>query len=176
MRKNTFIPLCIAAALTIGLTGCSGTKEKLGLTRKAPDEFAVVKRAPLTLPPNYNLRPPEPGAPRPQEQATAAQARQTVFGDQGEQKQPQETSAEEIFLQEAGADKASDDIRQVVDEESKTAEDKNKPVAKKLLGLAGGDDEPTAQLVDPAKESERLRKNAEEGKPVTEGETPYLEQ
>ena len=32
-----------------------------------PDEFAVESRAPLTVPPDFDLRPPEPGAPRPQE-------------------------------------------------------------------------------------------------------------
>ena len=34
--------------------------------KAAPDEFAVYQRAPLSLPPNYNLRPPSPGENRPQ--------------------------------------------------------------------------------------------------------------
>ncbi len=52
----------IAVAL-IGLTasGCGGLKDDLGLAKKAPDEFAVVRNAPLSLPPNFNLRPPKPG-------------------------------------------------------------------------------------------------------------------
>ena len=80
--------LLFSLLLLIVLTGCSGAKEQLGLTRTLPDEFAVVKRAPLALPPDYNLRPPAPGAPRPQEEATDAQARQVVTGET-----PQEAQA-----------------------------------------------------------------------------------
>jgi len=38
------------------------------------DEFAVVTKAPLIMPPDYNLRPPRPGAARPQEQSERQQA------------------------------------------------------------------------------------------------------
>ena len=48
----------LGAALA-ALAGCSGTvQEKLGLGKRAPDEFQVVRRAPLILPPDYSLRPP----------------------------------------------------------------------------------------------------------------------
>ena len=44
---------------TVGLlVGCSNaTKEKMGFVKKAPDEFMIVSRAPLTLPPDYDLKP-----------------------------------------------------------------------------------------------------------------------
>ena len=174
--RNIHIAL-LAGLISLGLTGCSGTKETLGLTKHAPDEFAVIKRAPLTLPPNYTLRPPQPGAPRPQEQETASQARQTVFGETNEpQPRPERTSAEEIFLEHAGASEARSDIRTVVNKETDNWTDENKPVAQKLLGLAGaGSDEPPATLIDPKKEAQRLRENAETGKPANEGETPTVE-
>jgi len=44
-RFNSIASLCLIALL--GLAGCEGTKKQLGLTRSAPDEFSVVKRAPL---------------------------------------------------------------------------------------------------------------------------------
>ena len=43
------------------LTGCgSGAdlKETLGLNREGPDEYRVVPRPPLSVPPEFNLRPP----------------------------------------------------------------------------------------------------------------------
>ncbi|MGH7063561.1 MAG: DUF3035 domain-containing protein, partial [Stellaceae bacterium] len=43
-----------------------------------PDEFAVESRAPLTIPPDFDLRPPEPGAARPQEKSTSQQAEQVI--------------------------------------------------------------------------------------------------
>ena len=36
---------------------------EFGPGQAPPDEFQVVRRAPLILPPDYSLRPPEPGAP-----------------------------------------------------------------------------------------------------------------
>ena len=35
------------------------------LNRDRPDEFAVQRQAPLVVPPDFNLEPPAPGAPRP---------------------------------------------------------------------------------------------------------------
>ena len=43
----------VCAALTAG----NATKESLGLSKKAPNEFMVSTRAPLSLPPEYNLLP-----------------------------------------------------------------------------------------------------------------------
>ena len=44
----------------IALTGCEETKRVFGKTKEAPDEFAVYRRAPLSLPPDSDLRPPTP--------------------------------------------------------------------------------------------------------------------
>ena len=45
-------------AMTATLSACSSlTKEKLGLSNKAPNEFMVTTRPPLSLPPEYDLRP-----------------------------------------------------------------------------------------------------------------------
>ena len=48
------------------------------MDRVGPDEFAVESRAPLTLPPDYELRPPSPGAARPQEATAADRARKVI--------------------------------------------------------------------------------------------------
>lgn len=70
-----------AALLALALTACgSDTKQMLGLERSPPDEFAVVSRAPLSVPPEFSLRPPEPGAPRPQEGRASDQARRALTG------------------------------------------------------------------------------------------------
>jgi Protein of unknown function (DUF3035) len=60
------------------LAGCSDLKQAIGLDPPMPDEFAVESRAPLTIPPDFDLRPPEPGAPRPQEKSTDQQAEQVM--------------------------------------------------------------------------------------------------
>jgi hypothetical protein len=68
--------LCLAGSLPIA--GCTDFKKSIGLEPTLPDEFAVESRAPLTLPPDFDLRPPSPGAPRPQEKASNQQAKQAI--------------------------------------------------------------------------------------------------
>jgi DUF3035 family protein len=67
---------CLFGALL--LAGCADLKQMVGIDEPMPDEFAVESRAPLTIPPDFNLRPPEPGAPRPQEQSSEQQAEQIM--------------------------------------------------------------------------------------------------
>ena len=68
--------ICLAGALA--LSGCTGFKQAIGLEPTMPDEFEVVSRAPLTIPPDFDLRPPKPGAPRPQEVSTEKLAREDL--------------------------------------------------------------------------------------------------
>jgi hypothetical protein len=73
MRKSALILL----GTTVLLSACGGG----GLfNRQRPDEFAVQRQAPLVVPPDFALVPPAPGAPRPTEQSTAAQAQGALFG------------------------------------------------------------------------------------------------
>jgi hypothetical protein len=67
---------CLAASSLIA--GCTDFKKTVGLEPTLPDEFAVESRAPLTIPPDFDLRPPSPGAPRPQEKASNQQAKQAI--------------------------------------------------------------------------------------------------
>lgn len=67
---------CLSASLL--LPGCTGFRQAIGLDRVGPDEFAVESRAPLTIPPEFELRPPQPGAPRPQEATAADKARKVI--------------------------------------------------------------------------------------------------
>ena len=81
-RNITPIPFRLIALLPLLalLGGCGEEMRKsFGLGKNAPDEFQVVRRAPLSLPPDFQLRPPQPGAVRPQEGSTTEQARSAVL-------------------------------------------------------------------------------------------------
>ena len=76
MRKiTTFILLSATSAM---LAACGSGGGILG--RERPDEFAVQRQAPLVVPPDFNLIPPAPGAPRPTEGTASEQALEVLFG------------------------------------------------------------------------------------------------
>ncbi|QGN54819.1 DUF3035 domain-containing protein [Novosphingobium sp. Gsoil 351] len=63
--------------LSAALAGCGSTGF---LNRERPDEFAVSRQAPLVVPPDFALTPPNPGAPRPQDNDASSQALDALFG------------------------------------------------------------------------------------------------
>lgn len=175
------VPLCCAAALL--LSACSGVKQQLGVGRNSPDEFAVVKRAPLTLPPDYDLRPPAAESAPPAEDSADA-ARAAVLGEPKSPAAPAapagKNNGEQVLLEKMGAENADPDIRTVIDRDNGTIALKNKAVVDKLIFWKDTDpDAPDskapASVVDPKAEAERLKKNKEEGKPVNAGDVPAIE-
>ena len=74
MRK--LITVAAGLALAGSLSACG----KSGYDRNRPDEFAVARQAPLVIPPDFSLVPPQPGAPRPQDTTPANQALDALFG------------------------------------------------------------------------------------------------
>lgn len=71
------LPLALASAAALLASGCASGGI---LGRDRPDEFAVQRQAPLVVPPDFNLVPPAPGAPRPAEGTAAQQAMEALFG------------------------------------------------------------------------------------------------
>src|SRR6516164_6294653 len=53
---SAVIALCLAGPLLVA--GCTDFKRTIGLEPTLPDEFAVESRAALTIPPDFELRPP----------------------------------------------------------------------------------------------------------------------
>lgn len=175
MTKHIFYTASLLVIGGLSLGACSGTKETLGLNKAIPDEFKVVRHAPLEMPPNYALRPPEPGMARPQEQEMAEHAAQTVFGGSASTTPPAYSSdAADTLLQQAGAHNLDPEIRQKIDGERRELNDTNKTVAKKLLNI--GSDDVGATIVDAEKEAERIKNNQETGKDITEGEVPSIDE
>lgn len=175
MTEVSLIPalraLALAGAASLMLAGCSDAKKMLGFQKVAPDEFNVVSRAPLSLPPEYQLRPPEPGAPRPQEPAMRDQAKSLLTGKAGAGTAGR-TSGENVLLAKAGADQNEPNIRSVVNRELAALAEADRSVVDRLLYWRKT--EIPASLVDPTKEQQRLRENQALGQPITEGDSPII--
>ena len=54
MQKSGWLALCVPLILS----GCESFRKTLGIDRDPPDEFAVMARAPLSVPPGFDQLPP----------------------------------------------------------------------------------------------------------------------
>ena len=167
---------------TFGLGGCENAKETIGLAKQAPDEFAVVTRAPLNIPPKFDLRPPKPGAKRPQKVTPTSKARTILLRKNSLREKTEKTNAaiasgrfsngEIAFLQRAGALDADSSIRQIVDKEISVLAEVDNSILRKVIFWRK--DEKSGVLVDAEKEAKRIRQVVAEGEPITKGETPVI--
>ena len=180
MIRRFPIGVVVAGTLILTLSACQNVREQLGLNKQSPDEFRVLSRAPLSLPPDYNLRPPEPGAPRPQVGTPTEQARRAVFRANDNQQASLEpvpgdsrTRGELSLLREAGADKVDDSIRQVVDQETNQLQEESESFVNRLVFWQ--ESPPPGYVVDADAEAKRIRENAALGRPVTDGATPTVD-
>ena len=184
MSVTRVIAVAAAAALIVPLGACDSgpaLKSALGFDRKPPDEFTVVSRAPLSMPPDYALRPPRAGALRPQETTPTEVAKNTVFrtaSDSREAADPpivqgSRTVGEVALLKQVGAGSADPNIRRVLASENSALLESDRGFIDTLIFWRKADE--PGIVVDPVKEAQRLRENDAEGKPTTEGETPIIE-
>jgi hypothetical protein len=171
-------PSCARAAAvlaaTLLLAGCGGNDlaRTFGLTHDAPDEFTVTTRAPLSMPPDFSLRPPRPGAPRPQEQSERTQAEQVLVPQQAlGVAAAADSPGQDALVSEAGPP-APKDIRAEVDRDAQL-DQPGQSFTDKLLFWRKPP--PPGIVVDPTKEAQRLRQNAALGKGVDDGDTPIIQ-
>lgn len=153
MVQGKTLTAAAALALLVALGGCDAIKQIPGVAQiggsnqnqDGADEN--VRRPPLTLPPDFNLRPPAVGTASATDFTAAQQARQTVFGLEqekdpasGVQRKSGRSIGESALLQHAGATAAAHDIRQKVDEQTKTLDRKEQAFTNTLL--KGNPDQP----------------------------------
>jgi hypothetical protein len=168
-----FAALAALTAVTLSLTACGDVERTFGLVRDQPDEFTVETRAPLSMPPDYSLRPPNPGAARPQEISTQQAAEAALVPDAalGQPGGGPETAGQQALVADAGP-AAPPDIRKKVD--SETGLDRpSQSLTDRLMFWKPAPEAGT--VVDPVKEAQRLRENAALGQSPTAGDTPIIQ-
>jgi len=119
MTLKSIVVLLVAS---VGLVACGGNG------KLTPNEFEVVSRAPLVVPPEAELAPPRPGEPRAQEINPGRQAYEALFPKKKITKQPPKSKAEIDLLRRMAS--AGADVRSV------SGGPNDKTVVKKTLILA----------------------------------------
>jgi len=175
-RNLAFLPT-IAVVLAVGaMAGCGGVGKSLGFGKQSPDEFAVVRNAPLTLPPDYSLRPPRPGAQRPQEETIRQEAENTVFSSAGETDGASsrlESEGENALLRQADALETNPNIKREINEEFTIYAQEGEGFFESLLFWRA--EQPLGESIDAQEEAQRLNENAALGLPPNTGDTPVIE-
>lgn len=190
----------IAALSLLALSACSSNtvRDTLGLERSAPDEFRVVSRPPLSVPPQFTLRPPSNSDVSPNQLPADKKAQSLLNGGKADANGslPADTAvvpvtttsgrgkkmtapaasaktngADAQFLKNAGADHADHAVRDALVDEKFAVQEKKEESP--WWDIFSSDDKKDP-MVDAKKESERIRKNEDEGKPVTNGDTPEV--
>jgi hypothetical protein len=158
-------------ALLLPLAACGGdgnVARTFGISRDTPDEFRVTTRAPLSMPPDFTLRPPTPGVSRPQEMSQRAQAEATLIPDSALARGPAPTTpGQQALLQQAGPPPPAN-IRTQVDASANI----DRSLTDRLMFWKSPSQ---GTVVDASKETQRLRENAALGQSPLVGDTPIIQ-
>ena len=181
MRFDRILPAGVALTGALLLSGCGALDGIIpglgGGNKQSPDEFQVVAQQPLSIPPNADLRPPRPGAPRPQDTPPQVRAQSLVSGQPVAAVQAANAGAgspsEAALLAKAGASGADPNIRSTVNQETGLLRENDRSLIEDLIFWRKAD--PPGVVVDPAKEQQRIRETQATGQPVTTGTTPTIE-
>lgn len=110
-----FLPILIVSFV---VTACGGNGG-LVASRGAPDELRVIDAPPLTLPPNFDLRPPREGEKgKLTVRKHAQQAQQIVLQTDGQKP----SQGADWLVKQAGGDERDPDIRLKLDVEAEVEE------------------------------------------------------
>lgn len=187
MIRKLLILFSFMAASSLLMSGCATKSSNVfGEEKDAPDEFAVYSRAPLSMPPDFGLRPPKPGATRPQTIITRNQAKEALLSGRntstsdksvGNNKEPEpnQTPGIIVLLEKTGAKQANPNIRALVNSETaglSSGEDGG--LAENILFWRKNDTGLKGAVIDPATEQRRMRRTTAEGDVIDEGSTPTI--
>jgi hypothetical protein len=158
------------SALALSVSACGNFKEAIGATKQAPDEFAIQTRAPLAVPPDFSLKTPTPGAPRPQDADVSVRARQALLGNAPSRPA---TEGETALLANAGTDKADPAIRSnlMTEQRQRRSEAARYSYADAVLFWQSSPAD-QGQPLDAAEESKRLNESQVVNAETTTGAAP----
>lgn len=136
--------LAMMGALMAGLSGCSSMSAALGMEKSSPDEFAIITKAPLIIPPDFSLRPPKAGTEGPVQSDPASVAAKAVFKTDAQQQLPDgqvvktgQSDGELTLLASAGVGDADPSIRTTIEDEFAASNKSGRSVTDRMMFWKG---------------------------------------
>lgn len=158
-RMRNLLRGCALAAMACSLMACQSIRDAAGLTKQPPDEFAVVTKAPLIIPPDYNLHPPKPGAPPLNQVAPTTAAQEALYSDDpsaiANAISGNYSQGEKLLLANTGGAVADPSIRRTIASDNTKAEDTDPSLTDQLL-FGDSTDTSSDKAVNAAAEQARL--------------------
>ena len=158
--SKRLLTMGISSMLALGLAACSDFRRATGKEKSSPDEFEVVVRPPLSLPPGFSDRPEEILSEGENVSGLSAEARAQALLAVG-------TNANNAFDLLFDFSDVPADIRALVDSETYGIQLENRLPLQQLFG---GLPE-IGPVLDKMEEDARLRKVFLEGRMPTDGAT-----
>tara|TARA_B110000008_G_scaffold167354_1_gene167308 strand:+ start:1090 stop:1851 length:762 start_codon:yes stop_codon:yes gene_type:complete len=148
LLKIYFILTCIILLLN----SCGGVKEKIGIIKKAPDEFQVYESKPLSVPPNFELRPPAEG-----EILANENDESIIFSDENNIDKNL-TLSDEILLISLGEKEIEKNIRKIINDEN-SIQEVDKSLLDKIINfepIFEGEKNKESEIINAVEEKKRI--------------------
>lgn len=151
---NHRLKIATLAGMALNLAACTSIAKQFGVTREAPNEFNILTKAPLSLPPEYNLRPPQIGVSNAESNYSETVARQALLGDID---YTEPTDGEIMLMNKAGVGRTDPEIRLIIDG-TNSVERKSAEFTNQILYWDKGKVvDPQGTSLDPDIEAARLK-------------------
>jgi len=159
LRSSHLLRAALLAGTALTLCGCDTIRDAAGMGKQPPDEFAVLTKAPLVVPPDYNLKPPRPGAAPTNQSDPTDSAQAQLYGSDAATvaaNLPANFSlGERMLLADAGVVNTDPNIRQELASDSKNMLGADDSFTDQILFWNGPKTDP-GKVVDADAEARRI--------------------
>tara|TARA_B100000575_G_C22923877_1_gene535783 strand:+ start:359 stop:838 length:480 start_codon:yes stop_codon:yes gene_type:complete len=103
---------------TLFLVSCNTVRDSAGINRKVIDEYAVIEKPPLVIPPDFNLLPPDQIKSKNIDNADTELAKEILFGlDNNENEIKEDNSLIKEIIKETQATEIDKNIRDTINQD-----------------------------------------------------------
>ncbi len=169
LNKGRNSVLVLLGISLITNASCNGNvRHSIGINNQSPDAFKVISAPPLTVPPDFSLRPPVDGAKPLQSFNASSQAKKAIFSANKE-KEIKASNGEKSFLKKANADAINSNITTEIDNEyqEQNRKEKKKTWFGRLFDWINPSKDDSNEVINAIQEKQRIETTQAAGQTVT---------